>query len=373
MNLADIDSNFKNQTVNEPDVRWLDVKKSTFTVYGADWYEEEGRYRRVPTEISSKVSPMLDVLSSMVTGARITFQTDSPYIALKAVVSYTGFTGQTTIFNRYGFSIYDGKRYTGTICPEKVEIPPDGTVSPAQSVAYDIPDIVFDGIKPFYNKGGMRKVTIYMPLTSGVSSLYIGVKKGSKVRKYQPYKKIEPIVFYGSSITQGCCASRPGLDYIGLLTKWLNVDTLNLGFSGNAKGEPIIAEYTANKKASVYVMDYDHNAKTSEDLRATHYPFYKTLRDKNPTTPILFITRPSVEYFDPEEVEERKAIVKETFERAKKEGDNRVWFIDGATLYGKVDRDLCCADTAHPTDIGFYRMAKTIYPVLKEILKTINK
>lgn len=372
MNLADIDSNFKNQTVNEPDVKWVDVKKSMFTVYGADWCEEEGRYRRVPTEVSSKISAGLDVLSSMVSGARITFQTDSPYIALKGLLSYTGLTGQTTIFNRYGFAIYDGKRYSGTICPEKVEIPEDGTVAPARSQNYDVPDMVFDGIKPFYNKGGMRKVTIYMPLSCGVSSLYIGVKKGSKLRKYQPYKKIDPIVFYGSSITQGCCASRPGLDYIGLLTKWLNVDTFNLGFGGNAMGEPLMAEFTASKKASVYVMDYDHNAKTPEDLRATHYPFYRTLRDKNPTTPILFITRPSVEYFDSDEVAERKAIVVETFERAKSEGDKNVWFIDGATLYGKVDRDVCCADTCHPTDMGFYRMAKTIYPVLKQILKSIK-
>lgn len=372
MNLSDIDSNFKNQTVTDPDVRWVDVKKSTFSIYGAEWDEKENRYRRVPTDVARGISESLDVLSEMVSGARITFQTDSPYIALKGVLSYTGFTGQTTIFNRYGFAIYDGKRYSGTICPEKVEIPPDGTVAPERGVAYDIPDMVFDGMKPFYNKTGMRKVTIYMPLTCGVSALYIGVKKGSKVRKYQPYKKVDPIVFYGSSITQGCCASRPGLDYIGLLTKWLNVDTYNLGFGGNAFGETAMAEYMASKKASVYVMDYDHNAKTPQQLRDTHYPFYKILRDKHPKTPILFITRPSVEYFQPAEMEERKQIVIETFERAKKEGDNNVWFIDGATLYGKVDRDVCCADTCHPTDIGFYRMAKTIYPVLKEILKGIK-
>ncbi len=366
MNLADIDKNFKNQTITETDVEWHSSLKKVFTLHGLYYEKSEEQYRRMPRDIAAPISDNLDYLSANVSGGRITFATDSPYIALKGVEGYSGLTGQTTIFNRYGFAIYDKERYSGTIVPEKVELPPDGTLAPQKACSkIDVPDMPFDGIKYFY-EDGMHKVTLFFPLSTGVRSLYVGIKKGSRLLKYNPYKKRPPMIFYGSSITQGCCASRPGLDYINLLTRYLKTDALNLGFSGNAYGEARVAEYIAGLNASVYVLDYDHNAKTVDDLKKTDYPFYLIIRKANPETPVVFVSRPSFEYF--KDAAERRDAVKEAYLKAKSEGDDNVYFIDGETLYGKKDRDVCCADTCHPTDVGFYRMAKTMQPTLKRIL-----
>ena len=149
----------------------------------------------------------------------------------------------------------------------------------------------------------------------------------------------------------------------------------------------IVLQYLSNFDPSIFVLDYDCNAPSVEDYRKTHYPLYKKIRDKHPNTPIVFITRPNVEnnFYSIEgkrrevvekylpvagrEAFERVCVTKSTFERAKNDGDKNVYLIDGKTLLGEDDREMNFSDFAHPNDLGFYKMAKTIYPVLKEILK----
>ena len=202
-----------------------------------------------------------------------------------------------------------------------------------------------------------------------VYDVEIGVKEGSEIYPAKPYVyNDKPIVFYGSSITQGGCASRAGNDYISLACRWLDSDFLNLGFSGSAKGEPIMAEYVAGLKASIFVMDYDHNAPTVEHLKNTHMPMYRTIRAKNPDTPIVFISRPNFYYNESDSVARRNCI-RDNYLLAQAEGDKNVYFIDGETLFGREDWDVCTVDLCHPNDLGFYRMAKAIYPVLKEIIE----
>ena len=126
-------------------------------------------------------------------------------------------------------------------------------------------------------------------------------------------------------------------------------------------------EYLANLHASVYVLDYDYNAPNADYLKRTHSVLYEAIRRSNPTASILFMSKPDFDY-DPESAE-RRDIIYETYSKAKEQGDERVWFIDGGGMYGTFEKNACTVDTCHPTNLGFYRMAKTIAPILEEILK----
>ena len=132
-------------------------------------------------------------------------------------------------------------------------------------------------------------------------------------------------------------------------------------------GEKAMAEHLASLDASAFVLDYDYNAPNAEHLQATHYPLYERIRSTHKDTPILFISKPDFEYDG--QSAKRRAVIIETYEKAKANGDKNVAFIDGETLFGTFGRDGCTVDTCHPNDLGFYRMAETVYPVLKALLK----
>ena len=128
-----------------------------------------------------------------------------------------------------------------------------------------------------------------------------------------------------------------------------------------------MADYINTLDFSVLVYDYDHNAPTVEHLRATHEPFYKRIREKNPNVPIVMITRPTATFDD--DARARRDVVKATYENAIKNGDKNVYFIDGEDFFKDFDdKEVCFIDTIHPTDLGFYKMTELIEPVVKRAL-----
>ena len=145
------------------------------------------------------------------------------------------------------------------------------------------------------------------------------------------------------------------------------LDYYNLGFSGNARGELPVADYIASLDLSLLVMDYDHNARTVEELRQTHERFFKRIREKQPNLPVLMVTRPSAKYGEDEI--KRREIVQQTYANAIVAGDKNVYFQDGEMLFGTTDRELCTMDTIHPNDLGFYKMAAVLEPIISAILK----
>ena len=90
--------------------------------------------------------------------------------------------------------------------------------------------------------------------------MQIGLKEGAAVQGGRAYRKGGPVLYYGSSITQGGCASRPDNCYPAYISQWTNTDYINLGFSGNGKAEPAMVEYLASLPCRAFVCDYDHNA-----------------------------------------------------------------------------------------------------------------
>jgi len=206
---------------------------------------------------------------------------------------------------------------------------------------------------------GLKNYVLYFPLYNDVKSLSIALDENARVKKYEPYRAVKPILYYGSSITQGGCANRTDGAYQALICKRNRVDFINLGFSGSAKGEDAMTDYLASIDCSLFVCDYDHNAPTAAHLQTTHFRLYERYRKQRPDTPILFITKP--DWQRDAEGEQRCQIIKNTYQNAKKLGDKKVYFLSGKRFYGKMDSAEYTVDGCHPTDHGFRRIAEVIY------------
>ena len=358
MDIASIDKNFRLETIKETNVMWRNARDSAFSLHGVFYSEEEGRYRRVPKTVAESVSAGVAYLSTCTAGGRLRFTTDSQYVAIKALIPVVGPMRHMTLCGSAGFSLYENGKFKGIYSLEYAQI--------QQQIEGKI---AYEGIL-YFRTNGMKEVELYFPLYNGVCELFIGVNEDSCVQPMPYTNGRKPIVFYGSSITQGGCASRPGNDYISHLSRWLNTDIINLGFSGNGKGEKEIRDYIAGLDVSAFVMDYDHNSPTVASLEETHYPLYRTFRDAHPDAPVLFVTKPDFEN-DPNEPS-RRAVIEKNYQRALAEGDTRVGYVDGETLFQTEDRDACTVDRCHPNDLGFYRMAEVILPTMQAILDSLS-
>ncbi|MBE7084280.1 MAG: hypothetical protein E7373_06755 [Clostridiales bacterium] len=353
MDLRKIDSNFVNATVSRDDVIWYDAKKTPFSLHGIYFDKSEERFRRMPHDIALQINEYVDYLSAMTAGGRLRFITDSPFVAIKCVL---GPETQSTSAASSGFAVYKDQSFCGVIYPNREQF----------NSASDN-KIIFDGLRMPCNKG-LGTIELDFPHHNGVYELYIGLQQGSKIQAANNYSYKKPVVFYGSSITQGWSVSRTGNSYIDLLSKKLDFDYINLGFAGRAKAEKEMVDYLASLDVSAYVFDYDHNAPTIEHLQATYPYLYNTIRKMHPKTPILMLSQPNFDS-NPATAKNRRDYIRSIYINAKKSGDKFVFFVDGEKLFGKHDRESCTADCVHPNDLGFYRMYQTILPTMKKVIK----
>ena len=182
------------------------------------------------------------------------------------------------------------------------------------------------------------------------------------------YRNELPIVYYGSSITQGACASHPGNAYENVISRELGLDFINLGLSGNGKGEDVMVEYLASLPMLAFVSDYDHNAHTWEHLANTHCKLYRTIREKHPDIPYLMITRPDDYSTHYDVTLSNRDVIMETFRYARERGDGNVYYLDGSEIFRGAHEDQCTVDGTHPNDFGFSLMADAIGCALRRML-----
>lgn len=354
MKIEEIDKNLLvNTDIAEPDIVWLDVRQAPIVISGVSYDEERGCYTRMPQEIADQVSKAVSYLNTNTAGGRVRFRTNSEFIGIRAVMSNNQLMSHITLAGQSGFDLYRRKDGENMECFYHAFIPPMG-----MSTGYSA---------PFSTDGAMADYTINFPLYDGVKELYIALKKDAVISEPTPYCHMVPVVYYGSSITQGGCASRPGNSYQAIISRRLDTDYINLGFSGSGKAEKVMVQYIAGLKMSVFVCDYDHNALDAEYLEKTHITFYRTVREKQPDLPIIFVSAPDI-LLTPKDWTARREVIRETYQTAVDEGDKNVYFIDGGELFEGEAWDSCTVDGVHPNDLGFYRMAMRIE---KEILRCL--
>lgn len=348
-NIAEIDTNFKiDPNVARERIIFHNANGDPFKVHGLIY--ENGQYRRFPEAVAKTVSDGVYSLHTCTAGGRLRFKTDSPYIAVYAKMPNPCHMPHMAMSGSAGFDLYvtdeDGEqRYAGAFLPFMQE------------------DSTFQYVIDFW-VSKEKEVTIHFPLYSRVTELFIGLKDTATLSAPTPYKIEKPVVYYGSSITQGGCASRPGNAYQNILSRRFDCDHINLGFSGNARGESSIAQYIASLDMSAFVLDYDHNAPDVAHLKETHEAMYRTIREAHPSLPIILMPRPK-RCLGQSEVE-RRQVIEETYAVAKASGDQNVYYIDNLQLTALCG-DEGTVDGTHPNDFGFAAIAQALGDVFETI------
>ena len=342
------DSNFfADDKVGKYDVRYYDVKNEPFRLYGV-WHDGE-RFVRLPKEVAVNVSSGMALAYSSASGGRVRFITDSPYVAIKEVFALVGRNEATPLSATVG-----------------MEMTVDGKFGGVYRTSPDFSSEFHVGVTDIREEGE-HLITLFMPTHSHLSELYVGIAPGSKLYPAPDHKYEKPVVYYGSSITHGTGATRSGNSYPAQVSKMYDINFINLGFGGLAKGEAAMAEYIATLDMAAFVYDYDFNAPTSEHLSATHEPFFKLIREKNPDLPRVMVSRPCSFRTGEADTAERFAIIKKTYDNALSRGDKNVYLINGLDLFPEYGPE-CTVDGTHPNDFGYRFMAEKIGAVLKEIL-----
>ena len=352
--ISKIDHNFAEAKVGKRSVHYYDaLNDPNFVITGFPWRKPGGPLLRIPERLigGKQVNRRVQGLARHTSGGTIRFRTDSKYVAIRAEVG-RGDMNHMPRNGSAGFDLYE--LISGKWMFLRVAGPSRAALTTGK----------FETLLLRNNKkDGMHEYLLNLPLYSPVVSLHIGLDPNAKFETPAPWKIAKPIVFYGSSITQGGCASHPGNNYTAMLAREFSAPQINLGFSGSALGEPAMAEAIAELDMAAFVMDYDHNAPGPEHLQKTHAAFFRIIRKAHPKLPILILTRGD----NPNP--KRTAVIRATYDEAVKAGDKHVYFIDGAQYFAALpDPGLALTDGCHPSDFGFYLMYQAVRPMLKKAL-----
>jgi lysophospholipase L1-like esterase len=335
-------------------LQWIDARD--LTIEGKGWTNTQQFYDRLPGKAEARVRPAVWNLGHDSAGMAVHFFTDATSIAARwtlrkeqLAMPHMPATGVS------GLDLYvrhDGKwHWLGSGRPDKfptLEKQLVANLQPAQ-----------------------REYLLYLPLYNGIEELKIGLSQGAKIQGLFPGSSMKPVVFYGTSILQGGCASRPGMAYPAILARRLDFSHVNLGFSGNAWSEPELAELLAELDPRVYVLDPLPNM-TAERVRERIEPFVRILRETHPMTPIVLVE--NVPYPDGDFVASRREKyssanmeLRHAYECLRKSGVRNLFYVPAKNLFG--DDSEATVDGTHPNDLGFQRMADAIEPVLRRALK----
>lgn len=350
---------FLTPAIGREDLEIYDVQQAPFRLYGL-YKPEEGQYRRMPREVARRVSDRVLGLHANTAGARVRFATDSLRLAVCALYPEQIYPSDRSAAlsgaGAFFFDLYADGEHMRVLWHE--------TVKTAGNAYFDLSNGRYESHMSFPTKK-MRQITLCFPAFVNVSRVLVGLDRGAAVEEGAAYQNQDPVVFYGSSITQGACASRAGNSYPNLLSRWLNFDYVNLGFAGGCGAEGEIIDYLCALKTPLLVYDYDHNCTSLDHLRKTHLPGLEKLRRAHPEIPFVLLSKPN-RHAGKEEAVARMRIIEESYLALQKMSMAPVHFVSGQEIFESYDPEMMTVDGTHPTDLGFYAMAKALLPVFKK-------
>jgi hypothetical protein len=333
---------------------WRDVTE--WGVEGRGWTDHERKrwFDRFPAKAEGKVTKAVWNLSRHSAGMMVRFKTDANTIRAKwkLLSSRLGMPHMPPS-GVSGLDLYarDAKgqwRWTAATKPNKQAME----------------TTLLSGIVP-----GMREYALYLPLYNGTESLEIGVSKGAKFESLAP-RKAKPLVFYGTSITHGACASRPGLAHPAILGRRLDMPVINIGFSGNGRMHKEVGDLMVEVDAACYVIDCLPNLQPAA-VTERCVPLVKQLRKARPDTPIVLVEDrrfanswilPAKSKFH----DENQAALQKAYKELQAAGVKKLHYLSGDLLLG--DDTEGTTDGSHPNDLGFFRQADAFEPVLRQAL-----
>ncbi len=337
---------------NPESLSWYDAKEAPFGVFGLSRFRQErefARFSKAEREALQSVSPAVAELSTHLAGGQIRFITDSASVSVAARLTHASGMDHFAATGEAGIDCYvmeDRYRFKGVTRFDRTK--DNYAVTLASGLSRE-----------------KKEVILNLPLYAGLVSLHIGLDAGATLLPPKPFAHEKPIVIYGSSITQGGCATRPGMLHTNILSRRMDREFINFGFSGSGKGEKEVAELVAKVETpGLYILSYEPNA--GMGVKTTMDSFLAVLRKAHPVVPILVVSRLPFEG-DNAMMDELRAWQADCVRRHRDAGDSHISFLDGRRLMPK-DADECFVDTVHPTDLGFAQIADNLQPVIEPLL-----
>ncbi|GEP41627.1 SGNH/GDSL hydrolase family protein [Brevifollis gellanilyticus] len=334
----------------DPPVQHIKFPDPRITVSGLGWWKEQPKLQRFPDRLKAEMPSKVWQLSQAPAGVRLRFRTDTIDLGISATTGNYKLSYSPPVA-LIGVDVYSDGRYLGSALPDEQKVLEKKFTLGVERV--------------------MRDVEIYLPSGAPTVVKEITLDEGAKLEAAHAYSNEKPIVYYGSSITQGAQASNPGVAFPCFVGRWLNMDFVNLGFSGNGLGEPALARAVAEIPAAVYVVDYWANP-PPEVYEKTFPEFIAIIRAKHPETPIV-VTGP---YYNPSEVFgsrmghyqlEKRKLIPRLVEEKQKAGDKNIHYVDGLDLISPDQADAL-SDARHANSYGMFLYARGLEPMLRKVL-----
>jgi hypothetical protein len=328
--------------VKEPDSDLLWYEAKDLTIEGRAWNDTENFFNRLPGRAKGKVTENVWKQSLQTAGICIRFITNSKQIG----AIWDGGEPMYHMANtaNSGLDLYEKKDGKWEFCAV-------GRPKATRTVH----------VMAKKQPGETTEYLLYLPLYNKVTEMKIGIEPDAFIAPAPPRPKDrKPILFYGTSMTQGGCANRCGMCHPALLGRWLDREVINLGFSGAGKMEMEMAELVSELDPAVYVFECLPNM-TIDMVKERVEPFVKFVRKARPDTPIILVENPL------KGQGEQNAELKKIYDKLMGEGMKNLFYMPSGGLFEGEENGT--VDGVHPTDLGFFRMAVYYKPFLKKILE----
>ncbi|MBR6373478.1 MAG: SGNH/GDSL hydrolase family protein [Victivallales bacterium] len=369
--------NIASLPANGNGISWHLPYEAPMRLLGFNWFEKYRKYHRLPDELPNEVTVYPDGVKNMcpkekcgafshslqTAGGQVRFRTNSRAIHISGSLTTTDILDHMPLTGSAGFDLYlkcNGVwKFFG--------------VSRTDHTKLDFSAELISGLKR-----EMRDAIIHFPLYNGVSSLAVGLEEDALLEEPTPFADERPILWYGTSIQQGACASRPGMCASNLVSRWLDRPVLSFGFNGSGVGQPEIAEMLADvQNPGMYIIDYTWNV-TCPSFRVTLPQFVDIIRRKHADTLILLMgptpgrciyeeieSKTRLQELADRDLKTRNDIMRDEASRRIASGDRHIAFFDA--LNNSLGEDFWDAtvDGCHPTDLGFYRLSQALCHFMK--------
>jgi len=357
-----LDKNFDIKTPQVEGVKWHNVLHSKeMKQYGFFWQENNG-FNRLPESKEDElnlVCPNSVRLGKNTSGGQIHFRTNSKKLLLHATVDNLNSVSGMTSVASIGFDCYVGKTFDD--------------LKFYNTSTHDITKKTYTSTLFTGNQDEVL-VVINFPLYVGVKNLSIGIDSDSYIKPNQTFDDSKRIIVYGTSITQGGCASRPGLSYPNQLSRKLKREFLNFGFSGNAFGEIELIEVLSEvTPASMFIIDYEANSGTNGKLEKTLEDMIIMVRSKQPNITILVVSRIPYLFEDiftqlGEKRNKLREFQRNIVKKFNEQGDDNIHFVDGSKFFGENYHEYT-VDSIHPNDLGFSKIVESLESHITRYIK----
>lgn len=338
-------------------LKWIDGK--LLPIEGRAFDDVEHWYDRLPAGVTTNMNEGVRAMKHHTSGMQFRFSTDSKSLAFKWI-PYSGGLSMDHMPST-GVSGIDVYRFDAK----------------SGRWLYAATGRIWDA-----RKGGSLKIAwtpgeaclVNLPLYNGLREFSLGIDPNAEVRSLGPRKSgiDKPVVFYGTSITHGGCASRPGLAFVNVVGRDLDVPVVNLGFSGSGVMEYEMSEHLARIDASCYVldslwnMDFDRHG-GRRNVNVNYEPFIRNLRAKRPGVPIVMAEQCDVFCGGPNE---KDRYIRALYEKLVAEGWQNLVYLSKTEMYSGDGEGT--VDGCHPNDLGMASMARAFGGAVKAALKLPN-